>query len=644
LGVFPILSALAASTQTLGATGNIIEAGGFRYEVVTSGEDITTAGGVKLRALKSGGRYFASAFGFVAGLSLSAANAALQIAFDALATGDTLVIDVDGTVDLSDVTLSTGGVELVLPEGAHLRQSNTALNAHAIKVTADDVSLIGPGKISSHITGLADYFTTGSGIARSVIHWTGDRPYVDGVEIATPSRCGIFLDACESPTTLNCRGDGGYLLADYNPATTLNLYAFYYSPSGQDADAGNVWKSGGNRFSRYMSPEASGPLSGAGTYAPDMNNSYHENCWDHGYYVLATKGGKIRGHRAFDTRLPLAAMLDGTVYEGAQHTWAVTSGLNAEAGISVRGIRNGGAVRNLTLTGGLGGYIDFRPPAAYGDIEPVVEGFRSRPTGVSATLVESIRADNFVLGAAPTANVLRPRLTGLDVVSLATGATPVVRVRGASGFVIPDAEISGKIQHTGSTSVLSLDFCDDPEISDLIFDRSGYDAPSAITLDSVLLANCNRPRVYRPIAVYTSGGANVTARGVNIAATVNDAAIIGGENRMTSVSLVSAQLIVNSGVRTYRSANWYSTNAVLADKVTFPSGTASVIVTNPNVRVGSRILCFPANAGAAQQASNFAAHGGVYAAEEAASGRFRLVTGTGAATVIAGDWFWWIDG
>lgn len=48
---FPTVAALLGSTATsLGPTGQIIYAGGFRYEVVTTGEHVTTAGGVKLYA------------------------------------------------------------------------------------------------------------------------------------------------------------------------------------------------------------------------------------------------------------------------------------------------------------------------------------------------------------------------------------------------------------------------------------------------------------------------------------------------------------------------------------------------------------------------------------------------------------------
>ena len=57
---------LASTASTFGGAGAIIEAGGFRYEVVASGEHVTTAGGVKLRAVPFGpGKYHVAQIGAV---------------------------------------------------------------------------------------------------------------------------------------------------------------------------------------------------------------------------------------------------------------------------------------------------------------------------------------------------------------------------------------------------------------------------------------------------------------------------------------------------------------------------------------------------------------------------------------------------
>lgn len=45
---------LASTAANLGATGGIVNAGGFRYQIVTSGQHLTTAGGVKLYVVNAG--------------------------------------------------------------------------------------------------------------------------------------------------------------------------------------------------------------------------------------------------------------------------------------------------------------------------------------------------------------------------------------------------------------------------------------------------------------------------------------------------------------------------------------------------------------------------------------------------------------
>jgi hypothetical protein len=55
LALYPTPAALLASGRTSFPTGSIVEAGGYRYEVVTSGEVLTTAGGAKLVPVRNAG-------------------------------------------------------------------------------------------------------------------------------------------------------------------------------------------------------------------------------------------------------------------------------------------------------------------------------------------------------------------------------------------------------------------------------------------------------------------------------------------------------------------------------------------------------------------------------------------------------------
>jgi len=81
LGFYVTVAALLASTVSLGSTGAVIEAAGFRYQIVTTGEHLTTAGGVKLKVLPDvDGRAAIEAFGAVFNVSVDS-TAAVQTAF-----------------------------------------------------------------------------------------------------------------------------------------------------------------------------------------------------------------------------------------------------------------------------------------------------------------------------------------------------------------------------------------------------------------------------------------------------------------------------------------------------------------------------------------------------------------------------------
>jgi hypothetical protein len=80
---FKTVALMLADTAIASAsTGQIWTANGFRYEVVTSGEHLTTAGGIKLKVLPDGGIYHVEAFG-VLGVSESANTAIFQKMFAA---------------------------------------------------------------------------------------------------------------------------------------------------------------------------------------------------------------------------------------------------------------------------------------------------------------------------------------------------------------------------------------------------------------------------------------------------------------------------------------------------------------------------------------------------------------------------------
>lgn len=104
LGIFPTVAALVASTTAF-AVGSVLEAGGYRYTVVSSGEHLTTAGSVKVTVQTQNGRYPAAAWGIVPG-SVTIATVVAAIAVSATA-GVPLFFPA-GTYEFGGSNLSNG--------------------------------------------------------------------------------------------------------------------------------------------------------------------------------------------------------------------------------------------------------------------------------------------------------------------------------------------------------------------------------------------------------------------------------------------------------------------------------------------------------------------------------------------------------
>lgn len=103
-GVFPYffdsVSDLIAYATAFGSVGNIVYAGPYRYEIVSSGQHVTTAGGVKLIVLPDVNGYSIEAFGADM-TGVASANTVLTTANTAAAAASVALILEGGTINLT---------------------------------------------------------------------------------------------------------------------------------------------------------------------------------------------------------------------------------------------------------------------------------------------------------------------------------------------------------------------------------------------------------------------------------------------------------------------------------------------------------------------------------------------------------------
>jgi hypothetical protein len=615
--------------------GDAIPAGAA---TTAAGVSYTQGGaGAVSRTVQSRLRDFVSVKDFGAvGDGVTDDTAAIQAALDAVGVSGGVVHfpASSGSYLFTALTITNNNVELNLDASVDLRQ--TLLNGFGITVSGDYCSMTGSGAISSNVTSLSDYDTTGSGIARAIVKVTGDYFSASGIKVNTPSRCGFFIENAENARFDSMSGDGGYLLSDYNPASTLNLYVVYFDPPTR-----SKFSVTNCTFRRYISPIASGNISGvsgSSSGSQIIGNRFFE-CYDHAAYLLSCNGVIISNNYCEDVRKPF--VVDGT---GSQITDNVciatgTTDTYHELGFSIRD--TAGAVIRGNRLQGRGAYIDVAALASGDLTDCEITDNHLISTATSPELSASIRVQSTT--SLCLRNVIaRNTIKNVTAVDASQG---VITLRGASGFKGSDNTIAdNNIVITSNATGFIVDHCNGTIHRNNTYDRSGYNAGSAeivtvlsaINSDNILTEN----NEYR----YRTGGTNVTSNAVSIAVSCNFPVMRGERNAMTSGSLTAVNLIPAPGTNGYKTRNHYDLDAPLAGTVTFGSGTGNVIVNNANVVSDSRIYITPSNGGAAAQQSDYTTHQGVFAKNEFASSRFSLETGDGNATAVSGNWFWEIDG
>ena len=421
----------------------------------------TTAGAWARKREK---KLYASWFGVSTSNTAAQNDARLQAAVALMNAGDTLCIDVVGTVPFSDTspsfTISNDDVTLHLVAGCAMRAAD--LTATAIFISGDRVRVEGPGKFLNYIqtfTEAGDFSTTTGNVQTlNIIEVSGDDCVFDGIGIDNPVHCGIFLDNCNGTVIRNCYGSGNFPYSEYNSSTTLNLYFVYFDPAD-----GGTFTVEGCTFDSYISPVAVGNLSGSGTaFRCRIVNNKFKNCWDHAVYGVSMKGTIVSGNQCVDCRKPFAIDAEGAVITGNTTIATDTTQSNHFQGWSLRNAKRVRASDNYIE--GVGAAISLDATinsAAVGtslrDVVSIVSGGSGYIVGEVITLTGGTLSGS---GAQAT----------LTVLTVNSGAVTSVSITTAGGYsVVPADEVSTTASASGTGATFQFEwFADifDNEITD----------------------------------------------------------------------------------------------------------------------------------------------------------------------------------
>lgn len=163
---FDTVAGLKASTlTTLGPTGNVLTANGWRYQVVTSGEHLTTAGGVKLQVLKhSDGAYHTAALGDPATAGNDTPGVAALLA---LAANGKLVFDYRATAYACDNLIPAANTQIWIAPGTTV-QGRTS-SSRCFQLQKENITLEGgPGATIQRVVGQTSHVVY---ISASTANW-----------------------------------------------------------------------------------------------------------------------------------------------------------------------------------------------------------------------------------------------------------------------------------------------------------------------------------------------------------------------------------------------------------------------------------------------------------------------------------------
>jgi hypothetical protein len=460
--------------------------------------------------------------------------------------------------------------------------------AKSINITGQRCALFGGGTIKGQPT------FDGANVRPTYgTVWVANADYFvcTGVIFDTTPKEAIVLEDSTYAHIFGNRFIGRYPHASYDENTTTNHCAIIQNIPPATSKPQPFLNIVSNIFEEYIQGCLIANYDAAGNQSGVMisGNSF-KNCWDHGVYMSRGLNHNITGNSFLACRRPIVSDGIGAIVVGNTMYSGGATGSNREQSISVREASHCVIANNTVYGFDASILVDCIETTTMNGNVIVNNVIRSLGTalvtvgirlGVGATECD----DNTIAG-----NIIQSGFFGASgaaiELSMASGFGNRTRVYGNTCRRI-DAGGYGINANRHS-------YC---EIFDNRFTFSGV-AAGATSTSGIIIANSSFPVIRDNTFDYVQGGTNVTMIGVNVAAGCVLPKIWDNKFFCTSASLVAfapTQLAVASDVL----RNMADPNAAMAGSFTWPTTTASFVVSNVNVNVNSKITVIPRNIGAA---------------------------------------------
>lgn len=490
------------------------------------------------------------------------------------------------TYKFTTLNITDDDVAIIIEPGAILEAITPT--AKSLNVTGQRFSLFGGGTIKGQPT-----FDGANARPTYGTVWLAGSDYFvcNGITFDTTPKEAIVLEDSTYAHIFGNHFIGRYPQASYDESTTTNHCAIIQNAPPAASKPRPFLNISSNIFEQYIQGCLIANYDGAANQSgvAIVANNF-KDCWDHGVYMSRGLSHNITGNNFLACRRPIVSDGIGSIVVGNTLFSGSATGSNREQSISVREPSHC-VIAGNTIYG-------FDASILVDCIETTVMNGNIIANNVIRSLGAALVTVGIRLGLGATecddnticGNMIQSGFLG------ATGAA--IELSMASGFANRTRVFGNTTRRIDAGGFgMNINRHSYIEVFDNRFTFSGV-AASATQTSAIIIGNSSFPIIRDNTVDYVQGGTNVTMIGVNIAAGCVLPKIWDNKFFCTSASLVAfapTQLAVASDVL----RNMADPNAAMQGTFTWPTATASFVVSNVNVNVNSKITVIPRNVGAA---------------------------------------------
>jgi hypothetical protein len=513
----------------------------------------------------------------------------------ALALGGTVLLP-PGTYNATTLDMTVDGTSLVLAAGATLSLQTATVTG--INVTGARCSVVGPGRILSPASW--DGTNSRRTFATVWVASTASDFYLKDVSLINIPRCGINFEDAINGRVEGCLFRGNFPYADYAGVNTGQAAIGYNPPTtlGTTTPTGNsCLLVVGNRVETCVQGVLLGNYdSTASEVGITVTGNSFNQCWDHGCYMILGRGHTIVGNNFTNCKNPIVTDGNSATVTGNSLYGTELTQTNGQQVISVRDATDS-VIANNTLFG-LGAAI----------LVDCVSGTNLARNRISGNTIRR-------MGAGSAANAIR---LGLDAETCTDNVIEGNTISGGNFGSAGAIQVEMKATFQGSRNVVRGNkvvyqeamtgfgvICYALYQNFLTVEDNDFVGESTAAAAQILYMcwpfECNYPIVQRNRFYFTTGGANISIRGIQTTAAFGGAKVVDNTFQLSSGSLTAVDalgFVVASGATV--SNNQIAGTTSMHGTITWLSGNASSVTANANaLATFSRVQLTPTNNGAA---------------------------------------------